>query len=366
MPERVRYCGPTLLQKLQNWANTLDFQRQLAAVGREEIRQWRPDVLHQVTISTWRIGNPLVGQGVPFVWGPIGGGEEIPPGFLAGMSATARIYERARRVAGFLARRSRSVRTTAREADWVFAGNRCTADLLRRLGVTDTRLSVLPQMHFSRALLDRFNQAENAPVANRPLRLFSGGYLEGRKGLHLSLQALHLLKQKGVAFAYHHGGGGPGETYLKRMVRRLGLENEVGIMPPYRGDAYRRQLTETDIFLMPTLRDNCPASLLEAMGYGCVPVVADTGGVREIVDSRCGFPIAVDDPGTFVSRLADVIVDLAGRPDKRARYASLARKHVIDRFSSEAWLRAVEPVYARLAGRNAEAPARDQSHSASE
>jgi hypothetical protein len=38
------------------------------------------DLAHHVTYATWRMGSPLADVGVPWIWGPIGGGEVSPCG----------------------------------------------------------------------------------------------------------------------------------------------------------------------------------------------------------------------------------------------------------------------------------------------
>jgi hypothetical protein len=51
------------------------------------------DLVHHVTYATWRVGSPLVYLGVPFVWGPIGSGENMPIRFMSTLSWESCVFE---------------------------------------------------------------------------------------------------------------------------------------------------------------------------------------------------------------------------------------------------------------------------------
>ena len=122
----------------------------------------------------------------------------------------------------------------------------------------------------------------------------------------------------------------------------------IPVVEPYQATAYRQKLRATDIFLFPSLRDNCPISLLEAMGHGCVPVVADHAGPGEIVTPECGIKIPLTRPAEFVDRLAEELAGLFQDADRRRRLGEAARLRVIENFSQEHWLQRVEAAYQKV------------------
>ena len=67
-----------LIARLANWLNYLEWNNGLLDLARKLHAQIGFDLVHHVTYATWRVGSPLVCLGVPFVWGPIGGGENMP------------------------------------------------------------------------------------------------------------------------------------------------------------------------------------------------------------------------------------------------------------------------------------------------
>ena len=349
IPDRWPYCGRPSLDKLINWLNIMEFQLLLSRIGREEVVRFQPDILHQVTIATWRVGNPLAGGETPFVWGPVGGGEQLPAAFLKTFSCYSIFFERLRQISGLVAGHSRSVLTTARRAAWIFAGNRQTATLLNRLRGHGSQIEILPVVAFSP---ERMTEFENKSRSRNPghgiVQIFSGGYVEARKGMGLALKALAQLRQKGFRFQYEHGGIGPERSHLCGQIQKLGLQDCVRFVKPYQATAYRQKLRATDIFLFPSLRDNCPISLLEAMGHGCVPVVADHAGPGEIVTPECGIKIPLTRPAEFVDRLAEELAGLFQDADRRRRLGEAARLRVIENFSQEHWLQRVEAAYQKV------------------
>ena len=351
VPERWRNVGRPAVDKLTVWLNTFDFQRNLARNARALIRDFRPEVIHQVTIATWRAGNSLRGCGIPLVWGPLGGGESIPLSFLGTFSSYSKGFELLRILSGFFSRHNREVVQTARQAGWVFAGNQPTASLLRRLRGRDEGLEVLPVVAFARDRLREFlpRAGERRPG---PLRMFSGGYVEARKGMGLALRALGNLKKQGYRFDYEHAGIGPEQAHLTNQIRREGLSDCVRFVDSYTGPAYGQKLRETDIYLFPSLRENCGISLLEAMGHGCVPVVADHAGPGEIVSPECGVKIPVTRPAEFIDRLTEELAKLFRDEERRRRLGEAARLRVMENFSREHWLSRVENAYELARGRH--------------
>jgi len=347
IPERWKFTGKTALDKLITWGNILSFQRKLRRLGQIQIESFCPDVIHHVTISTWRTGNPLAGRGIPFIWGPVGGGENFPLRFLGGLSAYSFLFELLRLATGVLSRNAPGVRETALGSDWIFASNFATSNLLLKIGSKRDRLEVLPQFAFSEEKLQEFALRPSWNQGN-PIRIFSGGYVEARKGIGLALRALDRLKQRGLTFEYEHGGIGPELEHLKKQSLQLGLGPQVRFVAPYSGAAYKEKLRSTDIFLFPSLRDNCPATLLEAMGHGCVPVVADHAGPGEIVTPKCGIKIPLTRPAEFVDRLAEELAGLFQDADRRRRLGEAARLRVIENFSQEHWLQRVEAAYQKV------------------
>ncbi len=109
------------------------------------------------------------------------------------------------------------------------------------------------------------------------------GRLVYEKGFHLALDALApvIAKLGGIRFVV--AGTGTAETELRRQAKRLGLDRN-GVFLGWVGDDMLHSLYRiSDLCIVPSIYEPFGLVALEAMASGCLCVVADTGGLREVV-----------------------------------------------------------------------------------
>ena len=138
-------------------------------------------------------------------------------------------------------------------------------------------------------------------------------------------------------------GDGELRSTLEHMVGERGLETRVHFVGARRdlGDL----LAAMDVFVLPSLWEGLPLSLVLAMGAG-VPVVSTTvAGIPEVVqDGKTGWLVA---PGE-VAELGDAIARVLNDPQTSARMAADARAQVVPRFNVDGYVAAVVGLYDRL------------------
>ncbi len=138
-------------------------------------------------------------------------------------------------------------------------------------------------------------------------------------------------------------GGGDLQATLVRQVAGLGLSDRVHFLGPRRdlGDL----LGAMDVFVMPSLWEGLPLSLVLAMGAG-LPVVATTvAGIPEVVQSgRTGLLVAPGDVAALSAALTTMATDRA----VRERMGHDARARVLPRFNVDGYVRAIVDLYDRL------------------
>lgn len=168
---------------------------------------------------------------------------------------------------------------------------------------------------------------------DRPVRLVLAGRVSPRKGTDVAVEALQLLRARGVdAELDLVGGVFPGYEWFEQEVRaqvgRHGLDDRVrwlGVLPDV-WDA----LAAADVVLVPSRVEPFGNAAVEAMLAGRPVVAGDTQGLREIV--RPGENGELAAPGDAPA-LADAIGRvLADRPAAVAR-AAAARAEAQDRYS---------------------------------
>jgi glycosyltransferase involved in cell wall biosynthesis len=152
--------------------------------------------------------------------------------------------------------------------------------------------------------------------------------IDGYKGHRDLLQALALLKDKGPPVLTLIIGDGTERAAMEAMADSLALHEFVRFLG-YRSDIVDI-LAAADCFVLPSLSEGLPMSVLEAMAAGLPSVVTPVGGVPElVVHGENGIHVPVHDP----SALAGAITDLALSAPLRDRLGCAARARVVSHFS---------------------------------
>lgn len=334
-----------LVARLQSWKEYFTFSRACLPLAKSLHEQFRFDLVHHVTVATWRIASTLWKIGIPFIFGPVGGNERFPFRFFSALSFQAKAFELLRMLSNCASRLSSSVRACIRGASHVLVANFETLSLLRKLGCPPSRISLLNPGFYSNERITEFSRSARFKTIEGPLRIFAGGNLEGRKGVALALYALAQLKTKGVHFHYRLGGGGPEFSHLRRLSQRLGLQGNVTFGEPLLGQAYQRELGQTHLFLLPSLRESSGLTMMEAMLAGCVPIVADCGGPRHIVTDECGYKIPLSNPNELVHCLTKIIFDIDRNRDVILAKGRAAVERISSHFNEQNYRKSINEVY---------------------
>jgi glycogen(starch) synthase len=173
------------------------------------------------------------------------------------------------------------------------------------------------------------------------------GRLVYEKGFHLALDAMpRLIERLGVRFLV--AGSGTAEAELKAQAERLGLMDH-GSFVGWTGDDVLHSLYRiADLCVVPSLYEPFGLVALEAMASGCPCIVADTGGLREVVPDgrRVGLRFRARDPRSLARMAEQLLSDDA----LRDRLVAEAGEHVL-RFDWADTARQTAAVYDSLRAR---------------
>jgi glycosyltransferase involved in cell wall biosynthesis len=123
-------------------------------------------------------------------------------------------------------------------------------------------------------------------------------------------------------------GEGPEREPIEREVRRRGLTGHVRLLGLRKDVA--RLVPAADLFLLTSLSEGIPLTLIEAMAAGLPVVATDVGGVSEVVaDGRTGALAPARDD----ARLAEHCLRLAADPVLRAAMGRRGRERAAERFA---------------------------------
>jgi len=159
------------------------------------------------------------------------------------------------------------------------------------------------------------------------------------KGIPYVLEALSQIKSKRSDFILDIVGDGPKRREYEELTIRLGLNGFV----KFHGLKSKQKVAEfmrnSNFFVLPSVWDNLPCVLIEAMASGLPIVATDVGGVREILDRSGGILI----PSENVEALINAIEYML---DNHNRYSSMdIAKYARERFSYEAIGKMLDKIY---------------------
>lgn len=149
--------------------------------------------------------------------------------------------------------------------------------------------------------------------------------LEPIYGIDTAIRALALARQKSPEMALKIAGSGPQREELEQLAASLGLQGAVEFM----GRLERKEIVSlyqsVDAVLNPTLVDNMPNSVLEALACGVPVISTDVGGVPYIVrDGETAVLVAAQQE----QEMADAMLRVSRNADLRQRLSETGRREV--------------------------------------
>jgi glycosyltransferase involved in cell wall biosynthesis len=163
--------------------------------------------------------------------------------------------------------------------------------------------------------------------------------LDKQKGHHYLLQAASLVPTAVFVLV----GDGPERASLEAQARALGLSDRVTFLG-YRNDV-GDLLTTCDLFVLPSLFEGLPLSVLEAMAAGKPVVATAIGGTDEaIVQGYSGLLVPPGDPVTLAAAIRTVLSD----PKLARRLAAAGKARVHEHFSADAMIQKVTHIYEEI------------------
>jgi glycogen(starch) synthase len=153
------------------------------------------------------------------------------------------------------------------------------------------------------------------------------GRLVYEKGFQLALDALPDVIARVGDVRFLVAGSGTHEAELKTQAQRLGLD-EQGTFLGWIGDDVLHSLYRiADLCVVPSIYEPFGLVALEAMASGCPCIVADTGGLREVVPG--GERVGLRFNGGDAAHLGVMIERLLVDDDLRDRMVTEASEHVL-------------------------------------
>jgi glycosyltransferase involved in cell wall biosynthesis len=180
-----------------------------------------------------------------------------------------------------------------------------------------------------------------AREAGRPLRtVITVANLRPEKNHETVIAAAAALAPTHPHVRFQIVGDGPRRQELESLVRARGLRERIEFLG-HREDV-PALLAAADVFVLASRSEAFPNSAIEAMAAGLPVVTSAVGGLLDLIENgRTGVLIAPADPDALTVALRDLLND----PVKAYALGAAARREVLNRYSFDRMVAAVEHLY---------------------
>ncbi len=217
-----------------------------------------------------------------------------------------------------------------KKADYVWVPNESTGETLRSYGYrgtyevwpNGTDMSIPSEEEYRSY---RIKGKKISGVQEDVLTLLFVGQHIWEKNTRLIIEALTLLKEKGVPFFMIFVGDGYARKEMEVLVQKYRLETQVKFMGHIsERESLKELYAASDLFIFPSIYDNAPLVLREAAAFGVPSIVAaGSNSSKDIIDGRGGFHVNPEK-----ETLASLITVLEQDRKKLKHAGTLARKEI--------------------------------------
>jgi glycosyltransferase involved in cell wall biosynthesis len=280
----------------------------------------RFDLAHQPLPVAMRYPSPVMGLGIPYIIGPVGGSLDSPPGFEKEQD-TAPWYVGLRAFDRLRIRWDPFLRATYDGADCVIGIAPYVREFLKDRPIR--RFEVM-----SETAIERLPDPVDRSIDRNQVRLLYVGRLVRTKGLRDAIRAMSELRDLQVVLDVV--GDGFDRVACETLAAKTGIGNRVRFHGWQTRDQVNDFYRAADVFVFPSYREPGGNVAFEAMGHGLPLVVCDRGGPGSAVDDTCGIRVHPATPQQYARELAAAIRRLVENRELRLSLGQAARRRVAD------------------------------------
>lgn len=271
--------------------------------ARQLNKQVKFDIAHHVSWGSTQLGSFIYKLNIPFIFGPAGGGQKAPEVFKRFFLQHWDSEIKREKISNLLQRFNPAFKNTMKKAKVIIPSNIDTYELAKKAGAKNLELildAALPDNFFPDTRPDKSKATSTFNL------LWVGRFLP-RKGILLVLEVMAQLKNYPDIKITVVGDGETKPEFLK-TVERLGLQKSVNWVGKVPYDQVKEFYASHDTFLFTSLRDSCPAQLVEAMAYGLPVVTLNLHGQAQIVQEDTGIRCTIESVEGAIEQLKNAVL----------------------------------------------------------
>lgn len=298
------------------------------------------DCVHHITFGVFRQPSFMGFLDIPFILGPLGGGESTPHPLRQSFSLKGHILDWFRDLSNSLVSIDPIMNSVYARSSIIFCKTKAT------LASIPKQYHDKCQVNLEIGINPQPNLVKKSPASDRKFRILYASRLIYWKGLHLGLKAFAQFHQQMPNSSLTVIGSGGDRDWFHRLAEELQINHAIDWIPWMTLADLQKSYTEHDVFLYPSLHDSSGTVILEALSQGLPVVCLDLGGPGVMVNDSCGRVIATAQLSEtdVINSLSEALKDLALNPQLLSQLGDGA----FLRSQEYAWDKVVAHLYATL------------------
>lgn len=254
------------------------------------------DIAHHITFGVFRDASMLYKLEIPYVIGPLGGGDYTPSGLMELYSWRGRLYEWGRKIANKVSLNNPYLIKTYNKAMLILTKTEDTKSLISRWqDKTEVKLEIGIASVENEVCNDKTNQF-----------LYVGRFIE-LKGIALILEAFRKYHEMDPASNLLLIGDGPLQGYIQLFIENHCLADSISILSWMQQTQLHDYYRKSKALIFPSLHDSSGNVVLEALSNGLSVICLDCGGPASIKGRELTL-LTVDTKDKSITEVVDSIV----------------------------------------------------------
>lgn len=284
--------------------------------------QCRYDIVHHVTFGgVWHFS--LLGNlKIPFVLGPIGGGETSPFWLRWKTSLYGGVCDTIRDILNSFSIYNVSFIVAMRKAYKIYAKTPATMALFPKKYHRKIQNNI--EIGIDRLWHDYEDKIDHSHINERYSRIIYVGRYSYWKGMMIGLEGFAEARATNKRLTLTMVGKGPEERRWRKKAAQLGIDDAITWISWVDQQDLQKVYSSHGVLIFPSLHDSSGNVILESLAHGLPVVCLKLGGPGVIVDDSCGRAIETGhgDYSRLVKDFSQSLLDFTESPE-RWREASI-------------------------------------------
>jgi glycosyltransferase involved in cell wall biosynthesis len=285
------------------------------------------DIVQHVTFVSYTQPTYMYKLGIPLIWGPVSGGENIPECIKIEMSMKEKIIEFIRLLSQYYALIIPSIRKTMKYSKYILVATEETKEKIptnfqeKTLIMPAIGIEKMPEVHCKKKLDDK-------------IRIIMAGRLIYWKAFNIGIEAFLQIADKYQNIELHILGEGDKKESLKKLAG-LYLDKKIFFENPVPHDRIFEFYKGFDLFLNTSLRDSGCMVAMEAMSVGLPIICINTGGLRQLTSDDSSKLIEPMEYEMMIKNLTLALENMIQSQDRGNQVGINAKNRILSKFLYE-------------------------------